>query len=218
MQPVSTMSGFLSLLERGATELEDEHRTWLEGASRGRDRIVLAIDALYRHATAEEVALVPVDLDEVVAELLRDLAADGNGMIVHREQLPVVSGDPGLVAQVLANLLQNAARYRHPDRELEITLRVSREPRAWVLAVCDNGQGIAPEDAERVFEPGVRGCAAAGTTGSGIGLATVRSLMQRIGGAAWVEPTDLAGAQICLRFRAVERAPARSGDDVLDTA
>jgi PAS domain S-box-containing protein len=203
MQPVSTMSGFLSLLERGAEELEEDHREWLEGALRGRDRIVQAIDALYRHATAEDVPLVAVDLEEVVSGLLPDLLPEP-GARVDRDPLPVVCGDPGLIGQVVANLLQNASRYRCPDRELAITLRVVREPGAWVLAVCDNGQGIAPEDAERVFEPGVRGGAATGTNGTGIGLATVRSLMQRMGGAAWVEPTHGTGAQVCLRFAAFE--------------
>jgi PAS domain S-box-containing protein len=203
MQPVSSMSGFLSLLHRGAPELDDEHRSWLDAAVRGRDRIVQAIDALYRHATAEELPLGPVDLQEVVAGLLPEVLTDPARAAFH-EPLPVVCGDAGLITQVFANLLQNAARYRDPDRELEMRLDVTREPRSWVVTVGDNGQGIAPEDAERVFEPGVRGGAAAGTAGTGTGLSTVRSLMQRMGGTAWVEPNDGVGARISLRFAQVD--------------
>jgi signal transduction histidine kinase len=217
MQPVSTLSGFLSLLDRGASELHDDHRAWLDAALRGRDRIVQAIDALYRHATADDVPLVAVDLEEVVSDLLPDLLPDPGVTVATTDRLPVVSGDHGLIGQVLANLLQNAARYRHPDRPLQITLRAARIIDGWVLSVCDNGLGIAPEDAERVFEAGVRGTAAGGTAGSGIGLATVRSLMQRMGGAAWVEPFEGSGAQVCLRFAAID-LDAPSGDDVLHTA
>jgi signal transduction histidine kinase len=216
MQPVSSMSGFLSLLEQGATELDDEHRSWLAGAARGRDRIVQAIDALYRHATEADVLLTAVSLENVVTELLPVALSDPDRINVERDPLPMVAGDAGLIAQGFANLLQNAARYRHPDRDLAMTLRVTREPRTWVVAVCDNGLGIPPKDAERVFEPGVRGGAAAGTSGTGTGLATVRSLMQRMGGTAWVEPSDAVGAQICLRFSAVEEPAGCSSDDVLD--
>jgi signal transduction histidine kinase len=115
------------------------------------------------------------------------------------DALPIVHGDPGLITQVLANLAQNAVRYRQ-GRPLVVRVRASLEPSSWLVTVTDNGTGIAADELETVFAPGHRGSAARGTEGTGRGLATVRSLMVRIGGDAWAEAPDDPGARICLRF------------------
>ncbi len=56
LQPVAALDGFLTLLAERATELDDEHRAWLDAAIRGKDRIVATIDAMHRDALADDLS------------------------------------------------------------------------------------------------------------------------------------------------------------------
>lgn len=200
MQPVAAMAGFLSLLDRGL-DPGDERRPWLEGAVRGKDRLMQALDALHRHASSPEIPLVPVDLATLAADVAAGFDLElGDGRI-ELDELPLVEADSGLVVQVLANLLQNAARYRHADRPLVVQMSSVKHATECIVTVADNGRGIHAGELEDVFNAGARGAAATGTAGTGLGLATVRSLMSRMGGDAWAEADEAPGARICLRFR-----------------
>jgi len=200
-QPLAATDGFLNLLERQAADaLDEEHRSWLAGAIRGTDRLRQAVDALYRNATAAELQLTAVDLARVVEELVPSLLAEIGDAELVVEDLPVVKADRGFVTQVLANLVQNAGRYRDEDRPLVITLAAACDGPSWVVAVSDSGKGISTDELERVFEAGARGRSAEGTDGTGTGLATVRTLMDRMGGEVWAEPLPGGGVRICLRF------------------
>ena len=197
MQPVAALAGFLSLLDRGLVDLDAEHRTWLDAAIRGKDRLAEVIESLHRHAVCDDLLLGPVDLQGLVDELVPGLLPADARLEV--DALPIVPGDPGLITQVLANLAQNAVRYRQ-RRPMVVRIRATGEPSSWLVTVTDNGRGIAADELETVFASGHRGSAARGTEGTGRGLATVRSLMVRMGGEAWAEAPDEAGARICLRF------------------
>ena len=204
LQPVAALDGFLSLLERDATELDEEHRGWLAGAIRGKDRTRQAIDALYRNAAAETLPLVSLDLGAVVDDLVPGLVTEMGSAQVIIGDLPVVAADPAFVTQVLANLVQNAGRYRHEQRPLVIEIQARRDGSSWIVVVADSGRGISTDELERVFEPGTRGRSADGTEGTGTGLATVRTLMQRMGGEVWAEPEPAGGVRMCLRFAAAD--------------
>jgi signal transduction histidine kinase len=72
-----------------------------------------------------------------------------------------------------------------------------------VVTATDTGRGIHPDVLDAVFVRGFRGRSSSGTDGSGTGLATVRSLLQHMGGDAWAERHD-GGARVCIRLRTVE--------------
>jgi PAS domain S-box-containing protein len=93
-----------------------------------------------------------------------------------------LNGDPVRLGQILANLLNNAARYTHEHGHIEI--RARREGERALIAVRDDGAGIAPEQLERVFDMFSRG---EGSTGLGIGLALVRRLAEMHGGTVQAE-------------------------------
>lgn len=199
MQPVGVLEGFLSLLATQAVELTEEHRGWLEGAMRGKERILHVIDTIYRGATDADLTLVPTDLGKVAAQVVEDLAAELDQVDVSVGELPVVLADRDFVVQVLANLIQNAVRYRHDERPLVVEIQARRDGSGWVLAVAGTGKGIGEDELEEVFEPGRRGRSSDGLAGTGTGLATVRTLMRAMGGDAWAEPV-LGGAQVCVQF------------------
>ena len=138
--------------------------------------------------------LVDVDLATLVADVRADLAVQLEGAEVEVGRLPVVAGDPGQLRAVVQNLLANAAAYARADEPPRVEVRAERLDDAWRVEVVDHGLGIAPEDRERVFEPLVR--VHKHVVGTGIGLATVRRIVDAHGGAVGVGETPGGGATV----------------------
>jgi signal transduction histidine kinase len=143
------------------------------------------------------LAITPraVDLAAVVNDTV-DTFRRGHAAAVSVElpggPLPV-SIDETRIHQVLLNLLENAARYAPAGAPIAVSIS---SPRASVLRVTvrDRGPGIAPAEQQRIFQRFVRGAAAEGKGGLGIGLYLCRSIMDRHGGAIGVDSTVGDGA------------------------
>ncbi len=142
--------------------------------------------------------LRPVDVVQVVrtqVERLHD-AADAQQVTVTTDMPPsgVVAATPEDVRSIVANLLENAVRYNRPGGT--VTVRVTRHDGRVALEVADTGEGIAPDERERVFErfyrvDKARSRAAGGT---GLGLALVRHAVQRLGGTITLDSEVGAGS------------------------
>lgn len=113
--------------------------------------------------------------------------------------MPPAEGDASALRQVLTNLLFNAVHYGPSDCLPHVT--VSAAPavarRELLVRVTDNGRGIPPEDRERIFEMFQRGTNTGGASGTGVGLALCRRVVERHGGRIWVEDApDGAGGTV----------------------
>jgi signal transduction histidine kinase len=95
-----------------------------------------------------------------------------------------VGVDADIVERVVAPLLDNAGRYAASH----VSVDASRDGSRVEIAVRDDGPGVAPEEAERVFEPGVRGERVNGHGGAGLGLALSRRLARAVGGDVSTRP------------------------------
>jgi signal transduction histidine kinase len=126
------------------------------------------------------------------------------------EHAPRVWADPLQLREVFANLVSNAVRYldKEPGR-VEISCRPEGE--FYVFGVADNGPGIPASIRDHIFEPFVRGPAAADRPeGTGLGLYFVRSIIEQGGGRVWVESTPGHGS----RFQfTVPRVPRSTSPD-----
>ena len=147
------------------------------------DRLINAILQLSRQGR-RVLAPEPVDVAALVegirASLQHRLDDEGASVEV-RGDLPAIVTDRLGLEQILSNLIENAVKYRHPERPVTVTVSGGREgARAW-LAVADNGRGIDPRDHERVFDL-FRRSGTQDQPGEGIGLAHVRALAYRLGG------------------------------------
>jgi signal transduction histidine kinase len=132
-----------------------------------------------------------VPLGELVHEsvLAMRAQADAQGVLVSAEidaGLAPARANPEKLARVLANLLQNAIHHTPPDGSVLVTAQQANGNVE--IEVADSGEGIAPADRPRVFEPFYRGGAEAARTrsGSGLGLAIARAIVEAHGGRIWL--------------------------------
>ncbi len=157
----------------------DEYREAIERASDDLQGIIRTFNSLLQIAQAEAGSLRGdwgrVDLSDLAAELgelYQDIAEEqGKGLILDLEPGLEVTGNRGLLAQALSNLLDNAVKFAPVGSD--VRLQVRRAPGRVRLRVIDQGPGIPVDQRERVLERFVRLDAARSTEGSGLGLSLV---------------------------------------------
>jgi light-regulated signal transduction histidine kinase (bacteriophytochrome) len=140
--------------------------------------------------------LVPTDAAEIVADALRlmDAAIREADATVTVGELPTVMADAAQLAQVFANLVGNAIKYRRPDVPPEIRISAERHGGMVEFAVRDNGIGIDEEYFDRIFVIFQRLHTRDEYPGTGIGLAVVRKIVERHGGRVRVESAPDEGS------------------------
>jgi light-regulated signal transduction histidine kinase (bacteriophytochrome) len=136
------------------------------------------------------------------------------GASVHYGRLPIVPGDPALLGSLFDNLLGNAVKYRRPNVAPVITIVAEHDSASasWQFAFSDNGIGIEPQYAERVFAVFQRLHLRDQYGGTGIGLAMCRKIVEFHGGRIWLD-TTAPGPGATFRFTLPEggrhgKAPA----------
>ncbi|MCC5033630.1 CHASE3 domain-containing protein [Streptomyces sp. WAC 00631] len=204
-EPLRKVASFCQLLEkRYGDELDDRGKQYIAFAVDGAKRMQILINDLLTFSRVGRVNddRRPVALDETLDRALANLstAIEESGARVERpETLPEVTGDPTTLAMLWQNLVGNAVKFRSPDRvpEVTITAEQSGEDGSWRFCVTDNGIGIPPEFSEKVFIIFQRLHGRETYTGTGIGLALCKKIVEHHGGQITLD-TDLAeGTRIC---------------------
>ncbi len=208
-EPLRTVISFAQLLyRRHHGKLDPDADDLLEHAMAGAHRMKDQLLGLIRYLEidATEPPASAVDLAEVAAEVLRAYRAilAEAGAVVCLEALPTVRGDPGLLTDLLTQLIDNAAKFRAPDRPCRIWITTSRLNGAWTIRIADTGLGIPPEFREAVFDIYVRLHPEGRYPGAGIGLALCARIVERHGGGIRLEsPADGVGAVVAFTLPAV---------------
>lgn len=176
----------------------------LDRATLGAVQMARLIDDLLVHVSAhgQVLELEAVDL----AQLVREVAeAHGVGEALTTGTLPAVWADRALTHQLVANLVGNAAKYRHPERPLEIALHGQERHGIVTFVLEDNGAGIPDADRDKVFERFYRVAEHRDLgTGTGLGLAMCRTIVERHGGTIRALPRpDEDGTAIEVSLAAV---------------
>jgi PAS domain S-box-containing protein len=202
--PLQVVRGFVELLGHQAEtnpEQASEVQTYVAAALRGAARMDRLIDDLlaYSRAGQRPAALVPIDLDVIVSEVLADSAAlvDETDAIVKVGPLPTVPGDATQLRQLLQNLITNAIKFRRTGVTPEVTITAESDQVHWIIDVADNGIGVDPSHREEIFGMFSR-LHHGDRPGSGIGLAICARVVANHGGSIWVE--DRPGDGSLLRF------------------
>jgi two-component system OmpR family sensor kinase len=210
--PLTTIRGFAELYRQGAAGPPEETARLLRRIEDEASRMGLLVDDLLLLARLDRerpVELAPVELRVLAAETVQAARAMAPEREIGLETAPdaghlVVLGDDGRLRQVLGNLVTNALTHTRPDAS--VTVRLSSEPHGIaVIDVTDTGQGLSPEQAERVFERFYRADAARtrradGVTGTGLGLAIVAALVAAHHGTVEVHSTPGKGTTFRVRL------------------
>jgi signal transduction histidine kinase len=158
----------------------------------------------YSRLVREDLQLEPVDLGELLREVLSSMDADlaeRGASVTVRDPFPAVLAHRGALAQAITNLIQNAAKFVLPGKRPEIIISAETKAGPVVLSVEDHGIGIAPEHHDRIFGVFQRLHDERAYPGTGIGLAIVRKAMERMGGRAGVESQPGRGSRFWLELK-----------------
>jgi chemotaxis family two-component system sensor kinase Cph1 len=197
-EPLRIVTSFCARLEeKYGHSLDDSGRTYIGFIVEAADRMGELIEGLLRYSRIEGQIqrLEPVDCNEALADALaalRALVAD-TGAEVRCDRLPVVTGSRLLLAQLFQNLISNAIKYSG-ERRPEVHVSVVERDDHWEFAVKDNGIGIHPRHQHKIFEMFARLTSETKVSGTGIGLALCRKVVERLGGAIWVASTEGEGS------------------------
>jgi signal transduction histidine kinase len=192
-EPLRKVVSFGRLLrEEYAEVLEEGAHDYLGRMEGACERMLALIGDLLRFArvTSRAHAFEPTDLAAVAAEVVSDLENQvvREGGTVAVAPLPVIDADPMQMRQLLQNLISNGLKFRHRDRPPRVEVSAAPAQGGRVeLRVTDNGIGLKPRFAERIFQPFRRLHGQGRYEGTGMGLAIVRKIAERHGGEARVE-------------------------------
>ena len=197
-EPLRTMKGFAHLIERDAGgRLDDQTAGLLDRIIKAADRMQELVNDLLKYASvgADQIRFEQVECEDVLLAALADLdaAISESGTVVTHDPLPAVKGDRVLLIELFENLIGNAMKFRGSKKPF-IHVGVERESEKWRFSIRDNGIGMDPRFAKRIFQPLRRLHTREEYSGSGMGLAICRKIVERHGGTIWTESEPRAGA------------------------
>ncbi|MEM6561628.1 MAG: PAS domain-containing protein, partial [Planctomycetota bacterium] len=222
--PLRTIIGFTEILEQRMTSDDPLVNDAMGSIISAGQRMGHLIDALSSFSRIGRTPLRfgQVDLNKVVEQCRADLRAELEEAKVSLDvkPLPLVTGDPTLLRQVIQNLLTNAIKFvddRSP--EVEIGPVEADEEFGGGLFVRDNGIGIETGDLERIFQPFTRLHASHDYPGSGVGLAICRRIVDSHGGRIFATPnTNQPGVTFTIQFPVEVIHADDRGDSYEDTS
>lgn len=191
-EPLRTVTSFLQLLERRlGPNLDDNAREYIGFAVGGAARMHRLITDLltYSRVSTHGQPFKTVSMEKALAAALANLGAAIReaGAEISHGIMPDVRGDPIQLVSLLQNLLGNAIKYRVPGTAPHVHVEANGNGDVWTFSVKDNGIGIDPKDFERIFVIFQRLHGRNEYEGTGIGLAVAKKIVERHGGAIWVE-------------------------------
>ena len=198
--PLTTMLGYVELAE---DEVDGDHPAaeYLQIIrASGRRMLAMLEDVLTYSRMGGVLQRQHVSLQEVAAEVARDLGLSfGPGAVLDSEEMKL-HVDPGQLRTLLQNLVANAMNYRSPDRDLNVRISGISNYHGITVLVADNGKGIASADRQRVLEPLVRLHRDGDGQGSGLGLSICRRIVEAHGGELSLKETPGGGTTAVISF------------------
>lgn len=206
--PLRSIEGFTQILQDEYSDRLDEYgqhilRTIIGSARKMNDLIddILALSQLGPRTVAPEAVDITPVLRELAAELNAEEAAANRQPVqwAYPAELPLTA-DPGLIHSLLQNLLSNAVKYTRGQTDRTVRIEVVTDGAVQRLMVADSGIGFDPRFADRIFEVFTRLVSDEQFEGTGVGLATVKRIMEKHHGRVWVESEPQVGTTFYCEF------------------
>jgi signal transduction histidine kinase len=206
-EPLRKVTSFCELLQRRyGGQLDERADQYIDFAVDGAKRMQVLINDLLAFSRVGRSAqeLGPVACEAALSAAKTNLSAQiaQAGAVIEAGPLPVVRAQLTLLTVVFQNLLGNALKFRS-DRPPHVVVTASRDGAFWLFSVTDNGIGIDPQYADRVFLIFQRLHDRATYPGTGIGLAMCRKIIDYFGGRIWLDTGAAEGARFCFTVPAL---------------
>ncbi len=206
-EPLRKVTSFCQLLQRRyGGQLDEKADQYIEFAVDGAKRMQVLINDLLAfsrvgRATAD---LGPVNCDAALAAATANLSSQiaEAGAVVEYGPLPAVRAQPALLTAVFQNLIGNALKFRG-EQPPRVAVTAERDGAFWSFSIADNGIGIEPQYADRVFLIFQRLHDKTAYPGTGIGLAMCRKIIDYFGGRIWLDTAAADGARFCFTVPAL---------------
>jgi PAS domain S-box-containing protein len=197
-EPLRMVSSYTQLLARRYQgKLDAAADEFIAYAVDGANRMQRLINDLlaYSRVGTRAKAIQATDCTAVLEQALANLKAaiDKSGALVTHDPLPTVMADDLQLVQLLQNLIGNAIKFQ-VEKPPSIHVSAEQKGSEWVFSIRDNGIGIDPQYAERIFVIFQRLHTREEYTGTGIGLAICKKIVERRGGRIWVESQPGTGS------------------------
>lgn len=202
-EPLRKVAAFCQLLEkRYGDQLDERAIQYITYAVDGAKRMQVLINDLLTFSRVGRVidGNIPIGLDQTLDKAMTNLAAaaeDTDLRLERPDELPEITGDPTLLTMLWQNLIGNAIKFRAPDRSpvVQLDCAPDGDTGGWRFSVSDNGIGIPPEFAEKVFVIFQRLHSREEYTGTGIGLALCKKIVEHHGGKIWLDTEYTEGTR-----------------------
>jgi light-regulated signal transduction histidine kinase (bacteriophytochrome) len=210
-EPLRMICTYCELLSRRYAGKMDRHADeMLAYCVEGARRAYALLDdllAYVRASTGQGEPAESLPLESALDEALKNLhvAIHETAAIITHDPMPSLRVATVHAQQLFQNLIGNALKYRSAATP-RVHVSARREGGMWVFSVQDNGIGIAPEHTEQVFGVFKRLHSASEYSGSGIGLAICRKVVERYGGRIWIESELNKGTSVSFALPACEQA------------
>jgi light-regulated signal transduction histidine kinase (bacteriophytochrome) len=190
-EPLRKIARFCDLVESSyADKLDEEGKSYIRFAVDSANRLRNMVKDLlvYSRVQLQDAPFRKVDAHQALLKAIENLqwTIEESEADVTYERLPTVFADELQLIQLFQNLIGNAIKYRG-DAKPRIHVQFEENEREWVFSVRDNGIGIAPEFHQRIFGIFKRLHGPHEFSGTGIGLAICKRIVERLGGTLWIE-------------------------------
>lgn len=198
-EPLRMVRSYTELMEhRLGGDLEEKTRKFMAYVVEGAERMQLLINdlLLFSRVGRRELEMTDLDANRLVSHVVNLLSAaltDQPGAKVTWDELPTIRAAESMLVQLLQNLIGNGLKF-HGDEPAHVHVSCAEREGQWCFAVQDNGIGIDPKYAERIFLVFQRLHERHRYPGTGIGLAVAKRIVERHGGKLWFESTPGEGA------------------------
>ncbi len=197
-EPLRMVSSYMQLLSRRyAGKLDSDADDFIGFAVDGARRMQVLIQDLlvYSRVGTRGKPFEPTNCEDVLEQVLSNMevAINESGAVVTHDPLPTVAADASQLAQIFQNLIGNAIKFQGEETP-RVHVSAERKAGEWLFSVADNGIGIDPEFFERIFVIFQRLHGRGEYSGTGIGLAISRKIVERHGGRMWVESEPGTGS------------------------
>jgi signal transduction histidine kinase len=216
-EPLRTIGSYAGLLGRKYKgELDEQADKYIDFVVTGAKRMQTLVQDLLAYSRAGTGVLrrESVEIEAVLDRAKENLTITTaeRGAKITNGPLPQLEVDPGMLTQVFQNLIGNALKFSKPGETPQVSITASRQQREWIFEVSDNGIGFEPEYAEKVFVIFQRLHSVGAYTGTGIGLAICKRIIEAHGGRIWAESQPGMGSNFffALPVSARTGAPAEN--------